>query len=154
MQEDSIGYEEAIDFISYNTIRSLPYAGQGAPIIIWYKVSKMREYDKEYITLFINKIISNLRDIFNSKFIKINPQYYYTLTKTGYKKDENYITGIKLYFQSPDGIVFYTGILDTEQFYRNINDSFNGYFVDKYTAKFKHDILDLLIKYAVNEEYT
>lgn len=113
----------------------------------------MRDYDKEYIALFINKIINNLRDIFNLKFIKINPQYYYTLTETGYKKDENYITGIKVYFQSPDGIVFYTGFIDTEQFYRNINDSFNGYFVDKYTAKFKHDILDLLIKYAVNEEY-
>ena len=113
----------------------------------------MRECDKEYISLFINKIISNLRDIFNPKLIKINPQYYYTLTETGYKKDENYITGIKVYFQSPDGIVFYAGFLDTEQFYRNINDSFNGYFVDEYTAKFKHDILDLLIKYAVNEEY-
>ena len=60
----------------------------------------MREYDKEYIALFINKIISNLRDVFNSKFIKINPQYYYTLTEIGYKKDENYITGIKVYFQS------------------------------------------------------
>ena len=113
----------------------------------------MGEYDKEYIVLFINKIISNLRDIFNHKFIKINPQYYYILTETGYKKDENYIIGIKVYFQSPDSIVFYAGFLDTEQFYRNINDSFNGYFVDKYTAKFKHDILDLLIKYAVNEEY-
>ena len=117
------------------------------------QVNKMRDYDKEYIALFINKIINNLRGIFNSKLIKINPLYYYTLTETGYKKDENYITGIKVYFQSPDGIVFYTGIIDTEQFYRNINDSFNGYFVDKYTAKFKHDILDLLIKYAVNEEY-
>lgn len=112
----------------------------------------MTSYNKQYVSIFINKIIDNLRDIFNHKFIKINPQYYYTLTETGYKKDENYITGIKVYFQSPDGIVFYTGFIDTEQFYRNINDSFNGYFVDKYTAKFKHDILDLLIKYAVNEE--
>ena len=42
--------------------------------------------------------------------------------------------------------------LDTH--HRNYIDfSFNAYFVDKYTAKFKHDILDLLIKYAVNEEY-
>ena len=114
----------------------------------------MREYDKEYIVLFVNKIINNLRDIFNPKFININPQYYYTLIETGYKKDENYITGIKIYFQSPDGIVFYTGFIDTEQFYRNYIDfSFNAYFVDEYTAKFKHDILDLLIKYAVNEEY-
>ena len=35
MQEDGMDYEEAIDFISYNTIRSLPYAGQGAPIIMY-----------------------------------------------------------------------------------------------------------------------
>ena len=127
--------------------------GKVLQLLCIVQVNKMRECDKEYISLFINKIISNLRDIFNPKLIKINSQYYYTLTETGYKKDENYITGIKVYFQSPDGIVFYTGIIDTEQFYRNINDSFNGYFVDKYTAKFKHDILDLLIKYAVNEEY-
>ena len=114
----------------------------------------MRECDKEYIALFINKIISNLREVFNPKLIKINPQYYYVLTKEGYKKDENYITGIKVYFQSPDSIVFYTGFIDTENFYRNYIDfSFNTYFVDEYTAKFKHDILDLLIKYAVNEEY-
>ena len=114
----------------------------------------MREYDKQYVSIFINKIISNLRDIFNPKFIKINPQYYYTLTETGYKKDEDYIIGIKVYFHSPDGIVFYCGILDTEVFYRNYIDfGFNAYFIENYTAKFKHDILDSLIKYALNEEY-
>ena len=35
MQEDDMAYEEAVDFISYNTIRSLPYAGEGAPIIMY-----------------------------------------------------------------------------------------------------------------------
>ena len=35
MQEDDSDYEEAVDFISYNTIRSLPYAGEGAPIIMY-----------------------------------------------------------------------------------------------------------------------
>ena len=35
MQEDDMGYEEAVDFISYNTIRSLSYAGEGAPIIMY-----------------------------------------------------------------------------------------------------------------------
>ena len=35
IQEDDMSYEEAIDFISYNTIRSLPYAGQYAPIIMY-----------------------------------------------------------------------------------------------------------------------
>lgn len=39
MQEDDMDYEEAVDFISYNTIRSLPYAGEGAPIIM-YGISK------------------------------------------------------------------------------------------------------------------
>ena len=35
MQEDDMDYEEAVDFISYNTIRSLPYAREGAPIIMY-----------------------------------------------------------------------------------------------------------------------
>ena len=35
IQEDDMDYEEAIDFISYNTIRSLQYAGEGAPIIMY-----------------------------------------------------------------------------------------------------------------------
>lgn len=34
-QEDDMSYEEAADFISYNTIRSLPYVGPGAPIIMY-----------------------------------------------------------------------------------------------------------------------
>ena len=35
IQEDDMSYEEAIDFISYNTIRSLSYVGMGAPIIMY-----------------------------------------------------------------------------------------------------------------------
>ena len=35
IQEDDMSYEEAVDFISYNTIRSLPYAGEGAPIVMY-----------------------------------------------------------------------------------------------------------------------
>ena len=34
MREDNISQEDAIDFIEYNTIRSLPYAGEDAPVII------------------------------------------------------------------------------------------------------------------------
>ena len=34
IQEDDMSYEEAIDFISYNTIRSLSYVGMGAPIVM------------------------------------------------------------------------------------------------------------------------
>ena len=35
IQEDDMSYEEAIDFISYNTIRSLSYVGIDAPIIMY-----------------------------------------------------------------------------------------------------------------------
>ena len=34
METDNITEEEAIDFIDYNTIRSLPYVGEYAPIVI------------------------------------------------------------------------------------------------------------------------
>ena len=34
MQQDGITEEEAIEFIEYNTIRALPYAGPNAPIIM------------------------------------------------------------------------------------------------------------------------
>jgi hypothetical protein len=34
MREDNISQEDAIDFIEYNTIRALPYAGEDAPVII------------------------------------------------------------------------------------------------------------------------
>lgn len=35
MNHDGITMEEAIDFIEYNTIRSIPYAGENAPIIMY-----------------------------------------------------------------------------------------------------------------------
>lgn len=35
MKTDNITSEEAIEWIEYNTIRSLPYAGQGAPIVMY-----------------------------------------------------------------------------------------------------------------------
>lgn len=35
MCEDSMTIEEAMDFIDYNTLRALPYAGNGAPIIMY-----------------------------------------------------------------------------------------------------------------------
>ena len=34
MKSDGIGEIEAIEFIEYNTIRALPYAGEKAPIIM------------------------------------------------------------------------------------------------------------------------
>lgn len=33
-EEENISIEEAMDFICYNTIRALPYIGEGAPVII------------------------------------------------------------------------------------------------------------------------
>lgn len=36
MNDDGMSIEEAIDFIEYNTIRALPYAGENAPIIMDY----------------------------------------------------------------------------------------------------------------------
>ena len=35
MKEEDMTAEEAADFISYNSIRSLPYVGEGAPIIMY-----------------------------------------------------------------------------------------------------------------------
>jgi hypothetical protein len=34
MDEDGMSYEDAIDFISYNTLRALPYAGADGPIVM------------------------------------------------------------------------------------------------------------------------
>ena len=34
MEDESLSREDVIDFIEYNTIRSLPYAGRYAPIIV------------------------------------------------------------------------------------------------------------------------
>lgn len=34
MLEDDMTMEEAMDFIDYNTLRALPYAGEGAPIVM------------------------------------------------------------------------------------------------------------------------
>lgn len=34
MQQDNISMDEAIDFIEFNTIRALAYAGENAPIIM------------------------------------------------------------------------------------------------------------------------
>ena len=33
--DDNITIEEAMDFISYNAIRSLPYAGDKAPVVVY-----------------------------------------------------------------------------------------------------------------------
>lgn len=34
MEKDNISYEDAVDFIDYNTIRAIPYAGNKAPIVL------------------------------------------------------------------------------------------------------------------------
>lgn len=35
MKEDGMTAEDAIEFIDYNTVRALPYAGENAPIIMY-----------------------------------------------------------------------------------------------------------------------
>ena len=35
MEDDHISEQEAIDFIEYNTIRAIPYAGEMAPIVMF-----------------------------------------------------------------------------------------------------------------------
>ena len=35
MEDENCSYEEAADWIDYNTIRSLPYAGENGPIIMF-----------------------------------------------------------------------------------------------------------------------
>lgn len=37
MAEDGIEYIDALEFIEYNTLRALPYAGSDAPIILYQK---------------------------------------------------------------------------------------------------------------------
>jgi hypothetical protein len=32
--DDNISIEEAMDFVDYNAIRSLPYAGDKAPVVV------------------------------------------------------------------------------------------------------------------------
>ena len=35
MKNDNMSYEEAIEFVEYNTVRSLPYCGEKSPIILY-----------------------------------------------------------------------------------------------------------------------
>lgn len=35
MSQDGMAEEDAVDFISYNTIRSIPYAGEYAPVVMY-----------------------------------------------------------------------------------------------------------------------
>ena len=34
MEDEGCSYDEAIDWIEYNTIRSIPYAGENAPVVV------------------------------------------------------------------------------------------------------------------------
>jgi hypothetical protein len=37
MIKESLSFEDALEFIEYNTLRALPYMGDGAPIILYTK---------------------------------------------------------------------------------------------------------------------
>ena len=45
MQDEEWSYEDAVEWIEYNTIRALPYAGENAPIIMYrlQKITKTAE---------------------------------------------------------------------------------------------------------------
>ena len=35
MKDDNIPYDAALDFVEFNTLRAIPYAGAGKPIIVY-----------------------------------------------------------------------------------------------------------------------
>lgn len=35
MDEDGMEYEEAVEFIDYNTIRTIPYMGSSSPVVLY-----------------------------------------------------------------------------------------------------------------------
>lgn len=37
-EHDGLSYEEAVEFIEFNTIRALPYYGEEAPVIIYTNI--------------------------------------------------------------------------------------------------------------------
>jgi hypothetical protein len=39
IEDEGMSYEEAVEWIEYNTIRALPYAGEKAPIVM-YNIEK------------------------------------------------------------------------------------------------------------------
>lgn len=46
MRVDDISYEDAVDFINYNTLRALPYAGSNGPIVLM-SIEQYLDYSKE-----------------------------------------------------------------------------------------------------------
>ena len=46
MKVDNISYEEAVEFIEYNTLRALPYAGSNGPIVLM-SIEHYLDYSKE-----------------------------------------------------------------------------------------------------------
>jgi hypothetical protein len=46
MKVDNISYEEAVEFIKYNTLRELPYIGSNGPIVLM-SIEHYLDYSKE-----------------------------------------------------------------------------------------------------------
>lgn len=40
MEDENCSYEEAVEWLEYNTMRAIPYFGERAPIIIEYEFNK------------------------------------------------------------------------------------------------------------------
>ena len=62
MENDKMEYEDAIDFIEYNTLRAIPYMGENAPIVL----HSIEDYLDYYST---EDDISEKTEIINSKEI-------------------------------------------------------------------------------------
>ena len=41
MRQDNLSNEEAIEFIDFNTIRSIPYMGEKAPVVLYRDILEM-----------------------------------------------------------------------------------------------------------------
>ena len=73
MEADGMEYDEAVEFIEYNTIRSIPYAGGNAPIVLHSIEDYMdyHNYEKEEKTIFnpedfVNKCVAWIKKWFEN----------------------------------------------------------------------------------------
>ena len=69
MEQDGMSYEEAVEFIDYNTCRAIPYAGHNAPIVM-HGITDYLDYEthKDYnfdASDFVNKCVAWIRNWFD-----------------------------------------------------------------------------------------
>ena len=72
VEKDGMTYDEAADFVSYNTIRAIPYAGEKAPIILnrmddYFDYMGVNETKKEFdVKEYTEKCIQWIKDWFET----------------------------------------------------------------------------------------